>query len=265
MGGESRKEGGERQPRRGGRGGRSGEQMSVFSLSHHFRFLASYHLHSTKRLIQAVEEHFPPTTTEGGDEDFFNKDAQLYFKSIHGTMAHLLGGDQIWWIRITGEEDPASMASIVPIYSLEPPSAIGEAWMARSPNRAKLFEALLHQCQKWVDLLKDKGDDWISTTISYADTSGVETSLVRASGLTQVFNHGTHHRGQISAAFSRWHKFNECPSFDFQSMGNHFLNYSIAAGSTCGKEEPRHGVEQGYDSVYERATPEIYDMGSNIL
>ena len=42
-------------------------------------------------------------------------------------------------------------------------------------------------------------------------------------------------------------------------MGNHFLNYSIAAGSTCGKEEPRHGVEQGYDSVYERATPEIYD------
>ena len=33
--------------------------------------------------------------------------------------------------------------------------------------------------------------------ITYGDTEGNDIIIVRATGLTQVFNHATHHRGQI--------------------------------------------------------------------
>ena len=52
---------------------------------------------------------------------------------------------------------------------------------------------------------------------------GNDIIIVRAAGLTQVFNHATHHRGQISTGFANFGI--ECPSFDHQGLGDFFLKY----------------------------------------
>ena len=185
--------------------------------AHHFRFMAAYHQHCTHNLIQSISKHI--TSEE------YSRNIHLYFNSIHGTMAHLLGGDQIWYERISSVPTPEILSTIVPIYSLEPPNEIGTAWETRSPDQKVLFDALLTICNNWIQLLSDKDDAWCTATITYTDTQGNSTSLIRAAGLSQVFNHGTHHRGQISAAFSQFNKAKECPSFDIQSMAQRFTEY----------------------------------------
>ena len=190
-------------------------------LAHHFRYMAMYHKHCCARLIKAIQEKMPDGETGDVNNNLYKKNVSLFFNSIHGTMNHLLGGDEIWYGRINGSEVPKD---IFPIYLLDGVE-LGRKWEERYENRNELFEKLIGQCDRWIELLKDKDDAWCIANITYHDTEGVATNLVRASGLTQVFNHGTHHRGQISAAFS---KFNfECPSFDFQSLQDKFLKYQV--------------------------------------
>ena len=184
-------------------------------LAHHFRFMAAYHKHSTLRLISAVQQNISPHE--------YQHNFSLYFRSVHGTMAHLLGGDQIWFERISGIPTPELLDTIVPIYNLEPPDAIGLAWEQRSPDQAQLFQDLVDICDDWETLLHDKDDAWCTGSVTYHDTAGLPTTLIRASGLSQVFNHGTHHRGQVSATFSKMGK--DCPSFDLQSMEEKFAEY----------------------------------------
>jgi len=179
--------------------------------------MAFYHQHCTVRLINSLQQQ---------PLEFFQQDAKLYFNSIHGTMAHLLGGEEIWMERLSGCPTPDVISTIVPIYSLEPPKAIGLAWEGRSPNQEQLFHQLMQMCAAWIELLEDKDDDWCLSKAKYNDTKGVEMELVRASGLSQVFNHGTHHRGQVSAAYAQFGKAAECPSFDLQSMEEKFQDYA---------------------------------------
>ena len=197
-------------------------------LAHHFRFMASYHKHSTVRLIDALQRHL----TQKECQQY----THLYFNSIHGTLAHLLGGDQIWYSRIAMaaaeptavdvDVDLGSMASMASIYALQPPD-IGAAWANRSPNQPQLCQDLVNLCTAWEKLLHDKDDAWVMAPIDYNDSNNTPTQLIRASGLSQVFNHGTHHRGQISAAFSYFDKAELCPSFDLQSMEEYFATYKI--------------------------------------
>lgn len=50
--------------------------------------LAEYNIWATKRLIQSLEKI---------DNDDFYKDVGLYFKSIAGTLNHLLLGEHYLW------------------------------------------------------------------------------------------------------------------------------------------------------------------------
>ena len=205
--------------------------MAGSSLTHHFRFMAAYHQDCTRRLLEAV------TTYLSGDlpTDHYRSDTGLYFRSIHGTLAHLLGGDQIWFERITETPRPDLMKTILPIYELDPP-AIGSAWERRSPDRSTLFDALEDQCNQWVDLLEDKDDAWTNAPLRYSDSWGNPTTIVRAAGLSQVFNHGTHHRGQISSTFAGLGMPSRCPSFDLQSLGTRFKTYSHCNRGGSGAE-----------------------------
>ncbi len=182
--------------------------------------MAQYHQHCTEKLIEFVLK-MPKGEGDNNGNNVYRQNVSLFFNSIHGTMNHLLGGDEVWYGRLTGSEIPAD---IFPIYALNGVD-LGNAWEARYANRDVLFGKLRAQCKKWIELLKDKDNEWCTEQITYYDTEGIATNLVRASGLTQVFNHGTHHRGQISSAFSFLNL--ECPSFDFQTLDQLFLTYKI--------------------------------------
>jgi uncharacterized damage-inducible protein DinB len=236
------------------------------ALAHHMRVMASYHRHATATLLDGIKLAMPSefnnlgalATNPGVSTTSvrrvprvspYRKDSKLFFRSIHGTLNHLLGAETLWWHRLAGSSEDA--ADIAAIYELNRRD-LSHAWERRIESRAELFERLLHTTAAWEELVatgvardgqldevihtpssayspappsaSDIDDAWFMDSVEYTDTDGRPRSVVRAAALTQVFNHATHHRGQITAAFTYWGE--DFPSLDMQNMGDHFTQYT---------------------------------------
>jgi uncharacterized damage-inducible protein DinB len=110
------------------------------------------------------------------------RDRGAFFKSIHGTLNHLIYGDLAWLSRFTGE--PAE----VPPLGTE----LFDDFDALSSARTALDSRLL----AWAGGLRN---DWLQAPFTY--TSKVDGSQrTRPAWLLVVhlFNHQTHHRGQLT-------------------------------------------------------------------
>ncbi|WP_265588503.1 DinB family protein [Glaciimonas soli] len=59
----------------------------------YFNTLARYHLWATDKILQQI------ATINEAD---YRKDCGLFFKSIHGTLNHMLVGDLHWYARFSG-------------------------------------------------------------------------------------------------------------------------------------------------------------------
>jgi uncharacterized damage-inducible protein DinB/GNAT superfamily N-acetyltransferase len=146
-------------------------------LRQHLQMQARYHRWATQRLGAAVDA-LP-------DADY-RRDAGLYFGSVHGTLNHLLVTDeQLWRPRFADGASPQ-----VPL------DTVLEA------DRAALSRRLLAAAAAWLPLL----DQWLETRLhgmlEYRRLGGEQVTLPFAATLAHVFNHATHHRGQISAALT---------------------------------------------------------------
>jgi uncharacterized damage-inducible protein DinB len=106
-----------------------------------------------------------------------------FFGSIHGTLSHLLWADRIWMSRFAGTPRPAGG---IP----ESVSLYGD-WGELKRERAA-FDGVIVD---WADKLDDDtvaGDlTWFSGAIK------AEVSRPKWLLLTHMFNHQTHHRGQV--------------------------------------------------------------------
>lgn len=138
----------------------------------HFAMMAAYNAWCNERIYGVAAQL---------SEADYHADRGAFFKSVNGTLNHLLATDRIWMKRFTGQ---------------------GEA-----PNRldAILFEDFVQLRQA-----RQKEDERIAAYIdglAEAELTGilryeplsnpvlVEQPLVSA--LVHVFNHQTHHRGQV--------------------------------------------------------------------
>ncbi|KAB2912851.1 MAG: damage-inducible protein DinB [Hyphomicrobiaceae bacterium] len=107
-----------------------------------------------------------------------------FFGSIHGTLNHLLWGDQIWMSRFAGTPAPKA-ASIV--------LSVGqhEDWAELGRERAAFDETIMG----WADRL-DAG--WLRGDLTwFSGAAGREITKPRALLVAHMFNHQTHHRGQV--------------------------------------------------------------------
>jgi len=150
---------------------------AVTSWHRHFAQLARYNLWATQRLLTAIE----PLS----DEDY-RRDVGLFFKSIHGTLNHLLVGEHLlWYARF------AQGAS--PLLQLD---------AEIEPDRERLGKVLLGGAANWEPQIVAWPAERFDGHLDYKTMKGVPQSLPFAATLAHVFNHGTHHRGQISAALT---------------------------------------------------------------
>ena len=138
----------------------------------HFRFLAGYNQWANTILYDAFE---------GLPEWEYLKLRQAFFGSIHGTLSHLLNGDRVWFARFRGEVPAVKSLDEQPYATLA----------AREAEDGKILA--------YVDGL---GEDDILGTLSYATLSGEPHEHELRLLLTHVFNHHTHHRGQIHGMLS---------------------------------------------------------------
>ncbi|MCB2019987.1 MAG: DinB family protein [Burkholderiaceae bacterium] len=159
----------------------------------HFATLARYNVWATRRLCEHVDLL---------DDDAYRRDAGLFFRSVHGTLNHLLVAEHELWFRRFAEGVSPSMRLDAQIES----------------DRGRLRARLLDGAARWLPLIASLpaarfGADGM---LDYTSTQGVAMSLPFAATLAHVFNHGTHHRGQISAALTAMGQ--ACPELDLVWM-----------------------------------------------
>ncbi len=153
----------------------------------HFQTLARYNAWATARLLDAAAV-LP--------DAIYRRDTGLFFKSIHGTLNHLLVGEHLLWFRRFDE-------GISPKVALD-----AEA----EPDRTRLADRLRAGAARWAPLIASWPTERFDDTLDYTTMRGTAASLPFAATLAHVFNHGTHHRGQITAALTLLGQ--PCPELD---------------------------------------------------
>ena len=83
-------------------------------------------------------------------------------------------------------------------------------------DRTALRERLLEGVLAWLPLIEVWPDDRLHGALNYQRSDGQAMRLPFAATLAHVFNHGTHHRGQITAALTALGQ--PCPELDLVWM-----------------------------------------------
>ncbi|MFI4962001.1 MAG: DinB family protein [Hyphomicrobiales bacterium] len=128
----------------------------------------------------------------------YRADRGAFFKSMHGTLNHLLVGDRIWMRRFTGKgEVPASLDATL----YDDFVALRAARIAEDAGISRYVESL--------------SEDDLGRKIRYRTLSNpADIEQVLSPALDHFFNHQTHHRGQAHALLSPIIGNDATPSFD---------------------------------------------------
>lgn len=144
----------------------------------HFRMMAAYNAWANRRLYAAAGD-LPDAE--------YRLDLGAFFGSIHATLNHVMVADLIWIARIRGQGNPPFGLDHILHDDL------GELTAARKvldDDIARLVEAQ--------DAASLAGDFTYTTVTDRREVTGA-----LAAAMAHVFNHQTHHRGQIHALLTR--------------------------------------------------------------
>ncbi len=154
-----------------------------------YLMFAGYNAWCNERLYEAV------STLSDAD---YRADRGAFFKSVHGTLNHLLVGDRIWMQRFTGAgELPKSLDAIL----FEDFASLRAARRAEDAAISRYIEALSE-------------DDFGGTIRYHTLMNPANIEQVLSPALDHFFNHQTHHRGQAHALLSAIVGNDNTPSFD---------------------------------------------------
>jgi uncharacterized damage-inducible protein DinB len=133
----------------------------------------------------------------------------LFFDSIHGTVNHIAGVTDLWLGRIFNNPTQAKkyhfLYNSAPPPSAQPPKTDGENWLSIEPDWNKSVKWLIEISQEAERLVceSEEGKSLLlaeGKLIQYSRTDGTVVEANSIHCLTHLFNHHTHHRGQIHAA-----------------------------------------------------------------
>ena len=156
----------------------------------YFAMLARYHLWATDKMLAQVASI---------SDAHYRQDSGLFFQSVHGTLNHMLVGELHWYSRF------ADGVSLKMALNSE-----------LETERAQTVAALQQAVARWSDWLATVPPERYASQIHYTRASGAQVVTPFAATLGHVFNHGTHHRGQISAALTGMGY--ACPEMDLIYM-----------------------------------------------
>ena len=152
-----------------------------------YQMFAGYNAWCNERLYAAA------ATLSDAD---YRADRGAFFKSVHGTLNHVLVADRIWMKRFTGEGDAPSRLDTI-LYD-----DLALLRVAREAEDARIME--------WIDDLRTEAYSGRFTYTTIVDLRTISQRLAPA--LSHFFNHQTHHRGQASALLTAFGE--EAPVLD---------------------------------------------------
>jgi len=114
------------------------------------------------------------------------KDRGAFFGSIFGTLNHLLWADHIWMNRFANIEPPRMKSIATSVEETDD-------WQAYCAARKTIDTATLD----WTSTLTP---DWFDDDLTWwSGAFGREITRPKPILIMHLFNHGTHHRGQVHA------------------------------------------------------------------
>jgi uncharacterized damage-inducible protein DinB len=139
----------------------------------HFAMMADYNAWANGRLYR-MASRLP--------DEQYRRDVGAYFKSLHGTLNHIMCADLIWMRRLTGAgEHPTKLDAIV------------------FDDFPSLSAARQQEDQRIIAYVESLSDEQMEETWAYRTLNGAPQKQLRREILAHLFNHQTHHRGQAHA------------------------------------------------------------------
>ena len=139
----------------------------------HFVMMAKYNAWANARLYRMVGAL---------RDDVYRKEVGAYFKSMHGTLNHLLTTDRIWMRRLTGVgEHPDKLNAIL------------------FDDLTSLRAARVEEDERIIGFVQGLAEPDLEEVWNYRTLNGTPQSQPRREILAHLFNHQTHHRGQAHA------------------------------------------------------------------
>jgi len=153
----------------------------------HFAMMAGYNAWCNERIYDVAAQL--------SDADY-RADRGAFFKSVHGTLNHLLVTDRIWLKRFSGQgEAPNRLDAIL------------------FENLPELRAAREREDERIVGYIDGLSDADLAGRIRYKTiTNPAEIEQPLAPALVHFFNHQTHHRGQVHCLLTGFGL--EAPSLD---------------------------------------------------
>ena len=153
----------------------------------HFSMLAAYNAWCNRRLYDAVAQL---------SDAEYRADRGAFFKSLHGTLNHILVADRIWMRRFTGEGEAPNRLDLILFERFD------DLRRAREAEDARIIA--------YADGLTDARLNGLFRYRTIVKPAEVEQPLAPA--LIHFFNHQTHHRGQAHCILTGLGV--DAPSFD---------------------------------------------------
>ena len=143
-------------------------------LSPHYQMFGRYNAWANKRLYDAAAQL---------SNEQYRADRGAFFKSVHGTLNHLLATDRIWMQRFTGTGTAPGRLDAILFETLD------ELHPAREAEDRRIVA--------YIDSLDEAR---LAGVIRYRRVSTPEEFVQKLMpALDHWFNHQTHHRGQVHA------------------------------------------------------------------
>lgn len=143
----------------------------------HFMRLARYNQWANQRIYAACAS-LP--------EAEYLKPRPAFFKSLHGTLSHILVADRLWLARFEGKPQPYQSLDEIPYAEL------AGLRVAREAEDARIIR-----------IIQAMEDEAFGRPFTYKNIAGETWTQPMDQLLTHFFNHQTHHRGQAHDQLSQ--------------------------------------------------------------
>ena len=115
------------------------------------------------------------------------RDHGIFFRSIHSTLNHILWGDRAWMRRFTGKD-----------------YALGQFGQELYGDFTELSAARAEMDGEVLEFARGVSAEWLNSPLTWtSQLYGFTQTAPRFALLLQMFNHQTHHRGQVHAVLTR--------------------------------------------------------------
>lgn len=159
-------------------------------MKNHFELMAHYNHRLNRQVYEAASNL---------DREMLTKDLGAYFKSILGTLNHILVGDLIWLNRFS--KHSSLFVSLNKLSNYEIPQKLDDIlyqdFVQLRHVRSEIDQIII----AWAASEAEEYD--YMRALKYTNTRGISSSRNFSEIVSHFYNHQTHHRGQVSTLLSQ--------------------------------------------------------------